>query len=527
VDVLAENEKSLVLAEEVARTLGIRAGDTVTVTVQRMHEGTVEKASIDLKVKRTAPLGAEIGYVDINLITAMEQYVQGFQVREFGWPAFAAAAADEYDGYLIFCEKTNPLTNEDLRTFRERGYVIKQIQDKELVQLYGLLIPESKDKLMVYRLAAHGGGREQWQRLRIAPSEIVRLIDADVVVVPWSDPKVLAVNGVKHRVIGFSIPERTWLKLYLGTQHIVHHYETDTFTIALPFVAGATARKASLQYANEATLALQVVMPAKPTGAKPKPAPTPASSAAEKSTPAAKTGPNAKQPSPDKPPGLPLAVVPVDLLAYLHAFDGGRVEYDAIRRLFVPTPREPTFERARLYANTIDDVPSVVDKLKERQFAVMSQSTRISEIHQQDFSLRLLVLIVGAGVFLFGVVTVVTVLLDSTERKRGTIGILRVMGVPRAAVFYMVFLRAAVIGSFAAGVTLGLGYLAGQVLGWEPSPDAMWGTWKPIIKVIIKPEDMILVVVGALACCGLGSLIPAFRASRLDPFDAIVEGRFR
>jgi ABC-type antimicrobial peptide transport system permease subunit len=165
--------------------------------------------------------------------------------------------------------------------------------------------------------------------------------------------------------------------------------------------------------------------------------------------------------------------------------------------------------------------------LKERQFAVMSQSTRISEIHQQDSSLQLLVLIVGAGVFLFGVVTVVTVLLDSTERKRGTIGILRVMGVPRTAVFYMVFLRAAVIGALSAGVTLGLGYLAGQLLGWEPSPEMNWVTWKPIIKVIIEPEDMILVVVGALTCCGLGSLIPAFRASRLDPFDAIVEGRFR
>lgn len=48
--------------------------------------------------------------------------------------------------------------------------------------------------------------------------------------------------------------------------------------------------------------------------------------------------------------------------------------------------------------------------------------------------------------FLFGVVTVVSVLQESTDRKRGTIGILRVMGVSRVGVFYLVVLRAGAIG---------------------------------------------------------------------------------
>ena len=235
-DVLTKGEQSLVLAEEVAHSLGIGAGDMVTATVQRAHEGVAEKATIDLKVKQVVPLDSGIGYADIDLLTAMEQYAQGFQVRAFGWPAFAAAAADEYDGYLIFCEKTSLLTDEDMRTLRDRGFVVEQVKDKELAGLYGLLVPEAADKLIVYRLAAHGGGRDEWQRLRIAPSEIARLTEADDVVVPWTDPKVVVLNGVKHRVIGFSIPERTWLKLYLRAENVAHRYDADTFSVALPSV---------------------------------------------------------------------------------------------------------------------------------------------------------------------------------------------------------------------------------------------------------------------------------------------------
>ncbi|KKL12433.1 hypothetical protein LCGC14_2535800, partial [marine sediment metagenome] len=185
------------------------------------------------------------------------------------------------------------------------------------------------------------------------------------------------------------------------------------------------------------------------------------------------------------------------------------------------------FDKARLYANTIDDVPSIVEQLHGRGFAVMSEATRITEIHKQDYSLQLLVLIVGVGVFLFGTVTVVSVLLDSTERKRGTLGILRVMGVSRFGVFYMVFLRAAIIAILAAAVTIGVGYAAVWFLGWQPPVSSHWNTWKPTISVVIHPEDLLIVVAGSLACCGLGALLPARRASRMDPFDAIVEGRFR
>jgi ABC-type antimicrobial peptide transport system permease subunit len=162
-----------------------------------------------------------------------------------------------------------------------------------------------------------------------------------------------------------------------------------------------------------------------------------------------------------------------------------------------------------------------------KQFAVMSESTRITEIHEQDRSLRLLVWVVGAGVFLFGVITVVSVLLDSTDRKRGTIGILRVMGVSRPGVFYLVVFRAAAIGLLAGFATFVAGFALAHVIGWKPD-SAMWYlSWKPVIKIDVSTQDAIIVVLGALGCSCFGAIIPAWRASRLDPFDAIVEGRFR
>jgi ABC-type lipoprotein release transport system permease subunit len=91
----------------------------------------------------------------------------------------------------------------------------------------------------------------------------------------------------------------------------------------------------------------------------------------------------------------------------------------------------------------------------------------------------------------------------------------------------MVFLRAAIIGVIAAVVTVGVGLLAALFFNWHPAADISWAQWKPVIHIIIRPEDMLAVVAGSLTCCTIGSIIPARKASCMDPFDAIVEGRFR
>ena len=211
---------------------------------------------------------------------------------------------------------------------------------------------------------------------------------------------------------------------------------------------------------------------------------------------------------------LKIAVFPIDLLAYLYHHEQNRVQYDPITGLFIPIYSEAIFTKLRAYASDIDQVPVVVGQFQKLGYLTDSNVSLIKELGKNTSRLEIIVLIVGIGVYFFGTITVVSLLLDSTARKKGTIGIMRVMGVSRFGIFFTVFMRATIIAVLAALVTVILGFAFKFML-------------MPIITINIGHIDIVYVVLGAIICCSLGSLLPAFHASRMDPFDAIVEGRFR
>jgi putative ABC transport system permease protein len=219
------------------------------------------------------------------------------------------------------------------------------------------------------------------------------------------------------------------------------------------------------------------------------------------------------------------AYVPVSLLALLNQAGRDQVTLDVEGRKFVPASTPVSFTKARLYTATIDDVPLAADMLAKRKYAVLSEVSRIAEIQEQDTSLRVLVAVVALGVFLFGVITVFSVLVDSTDRKKGMIGILRVMGISGPGVFFILLARAVIIGVMAAAVCCGIGVLLAALLG-KTIAGAEYLAWLPQVRVVLGPSEYLLVTAGAILCAAFGVLMPALKASRLDPFDAIMEGQF-
>jgi hypothetical protein len=486
----------VVVSTGLAEKLEIKVGDTITATIHRTTRGGDQSATTSVRVVGTlAQQGqaSDIGYVDFRFLDQCEQWVRGFKVESLSWPAAADPVPARYGEYLLFTEGTLGLADDDRKTLNDRGFVITEVRDDAVKTLFNLLNEESKTKLGVWRLTPEGSTIANPVFLPNTGSDIETVTSADDVVLPWPAPRRTSLDAPLF--VGVSLKKRSWLRQYLR----------EPFYAFEPVVDGPQVIQVGQQSNDEklscegCDIPLDIVNPAGEESA----------GGADFNGPA---------------PGL--RIVPVQLLARLEAFERGDAVYDASLRLFVEVPRPAVYGKARAFVATIDQVPAAVDWLVDRGFSVMSESGRISEVHKQDSSLQLLVWVVGLGVFLFGIVTVFSVLVDSTDRKRGVLGILRVMGMSQGGVFAMVLLRAAAIGIIAGLVAVVSGFAIASFLDWSPPATVPFAARKPQVSIILGAGDILVVLVGAVLCAAIGALLPAWKASRLDPFDAIIEGRF-
>jgi ABC-type lipoprotein release transport system permease subunit len=485
----------ILLSAADAEELGVSVGDEVTVHINRQNvEGENETATLVMKVhaiveKETDDGG--IAYAPISVMERFEEYITGYSVEDYGWPSIGSSPPDNYKAYLVFCEAEDPLTPQDGVRFKERQLILEEIQDSQVKSLYGLIPAEKVDDLVVFKLT-----HELSESLTYTPGTIMRFTQASDIVIPWNDPLPFEIDDQLTTLLGISMPQDiTWLQaVYLHDKTSVflpeesYDYLVKILTPAGRFQGEDNEPTAPVSFfdlrLNEAN-----------------------------SLPLAGTFFQGTDSVAAKVPVDRIAVIPAPLLYYLHAMNDGEVEWDPTVDLFVRKREAVPYTRANMYVLSIDDVPGVVEQLQAAGYSVSAEDGLIREIHGQTKSLAILVYVVGLAVFVFGVLTVLSVLMDSTERKRGTIGILRVMGVSQAGIFYLVVLRALAIGLLSGILTQGIGHVCAYLL-------------RPYANIVITRNDMLLVMIGCIMICAIGAVMPALRASRMDPFEAIIEGRF-
>jgi len=556
-DVLSENDMGLVLSESVVKTYGIQIGDTVTVEIKRQLGADRQDHRLELVVKGVLPSGQEgdgesIGYADLNLMKSLELYGTGAPISVWNIPAMdGLAALDLYESMLLFTYKgqATELTQIDKDFIRSRGLEITEVADPQLITLFGTLKDSAIEKLTVYRLQRIDRTEGSIVGIRDTPQLLTRNTEPlDDFIVRWCEPLELKINEKLYRHIGLTLPTQRqtggWLqKEFVREGAIWFSYQEgvdNPLSVRLPADAAVDdAGSLVLQLDAETRIELNDLSDL-PPGQSPESVdaslPGPPAALVQESLDATLDAPSdeavgeAEQPMESEAggsgeKGAAIAVIPVNFLALLHQYRAGLIQFDEGGQRFTEIPSDFDYTKARLYTKTIDDVPAAVDELVSRNYAVLSESSRIAEIHQQDDSLQMLVMVVAFGVFAFGVITVFSVLVDSTDRKRGTIGILRVMGMTKTGVFLLVLFRALIIGLLAAVLCSCVGYGVAAFLGMDFSKVAIL-SWLPTITVILSPQDVGLVALGAVICAALGAVMPSLKASSLDPFEAIMEGQF-
>jgi ABC-type lipoprotein release transport system permease subunit len=511
--------RPLILSEPTARALGKSIGDSATITIKRRLGAEEQEHSLEFKVVGTVASGDEsdgfVGFTHLDIMACLEKYGSGEAVPELSIPAMESLRAiDQYSKMLLVCFKgvATDLTAKDHAFLAERGLEAEEMTGAEITSLFGLLKPEAANELKFYMLRYSGEQDDPQSVIRDNPELLSRNTEAqDDLVLRWCDPRTVTVDGRDYRLVGATLPNMRqtggWIQNFLQPQAPWFSYEESTnspLTVRGDVTALETIADKEVEVASGVRARLQRLEPR---------------SDEEQSPPAASDG--GAFSALDKS----TVYVPVSLLALLNQASRNQVALDSEGKKFVPAPSPVSFTKARMYTATIDDVPLAADMLAKRKYAVLSEVSRIAEIQEQDTSLKVLVAVVALGVFLFGVITVFSVLVDSTDRKKGMIGILRVMGISGPGVFFILLARAVIIGVMAAAVCCGIGVLLAAVLG-KTIAGSEYLAWLPQVRVVLGPSEYVLVTLGAILCASFGVLMPALKASRLDPFDAIMEGQF-
>ena len=113
---LVPNRKlGIVLSASAARKLGVTRGSTVSGRIGRSMEGRKEQVTAMLSVAAVLPLAAyqlDAAFVHLDLLTATEDYRDGFGAHSFGWPGKARPAGVRYyPGFRLYARSIYDVPN--------------------------------------------------------------------------------------------------------------------------------------------------------------------------------------------------------------------------------------------------------------------------------------------------------------------------------------------------------------------------------------------------------------------------------
>ena len=100
---LPEGQDKIVLSDSAARKLGLKSGDALKGHVERLRDGKIQSAAVDLEVAAVLPLEAQsrdVAFVPLALLEATEAFRNGFAVPALHWSG--ATPSEQERSYASF-----------------------------------------------------------------------------------------------------------------------------------------------------------------------------------------------------------------------------------------------------------------------------------------------------------------------------------------------------------------------------------------------------------------------------------------
>jgi putative ABC transport system permease protein len=471
-----------VLTHFAAEALQAQIGDTLVATARRIKAGQYESGNVELRIVGVLSLRAsdlKSMYVPLEILEAVERYKDGEAVPKFGWAGTTPAAYPQYDGLVVVLPRQLSKL-EEYSLYNNTGFTkIDAITPAELTARTQVQIAAD---VALYFLSTQRKpvGAESIETVR------QKLRGQDATLLPWVAP-------LKARLLRASGEEIAALELYPLSIDAAQAEALQLTPvppwgaaemerqIMLPSGITVPAESVSLQIVHDKT---ELTFPISPVAAR-----TTSATA---------------------------AFLPVQLGGILHLHQQRTVMYAPDLNAFVLSRRG--YAGFRLYAKTIDEVDGLRRYFDEGQgIPVHTEAQRITDVTDLDTYLTLIFWFIAAVGVVGGTTALVASLYASVERKKRELGVLRLLGLPRLALFRYPVYQGMVIGAGGFVVAMLFFYTMATVI--NRLFGAHLGAGESFCKLPFPQACGALLA--TLLTAILASTWAAWRVTRIEPAEAL------
>jgi putative ABC transport system permease protein len=474
-------EKECVLSYPAAEELGLKAGDTITARVTRTRNKRRE--FVDTQLTVTSILNPRADglpriYAPLQFVTDVELYREGQAVPKRNWAGSQPRPYLSFDGLFVILPTA--LTSLEARrlTINTGLAEIIELKADDFQNAMGFSLPADHS---AYKLMARGNTIQMDSIKRIKN----QLRGQSAVMIPFVENLSLTLNSTETiKVVGLSIS----------------NYRAEQLGIPLP-PWGRFNPDAS--FSKQAKILL------------PKPM------ALESSIQVSAKGVDTTTIEfPITPVGHSFgdyAIVPTELIGTLRTGTQRRIFYEAQQKSFLLA--RASYRGFRLYARSIDDVPTLYKELIAQKMEVITQVQEIERVRILDRGLTRIFWLVAIVGIIGGIAALIASLYAAVERKKRDIGMLRLMGLSRGAVFGFPIYQGLAIAMMSVVVAIFAYGALSSVINLVFAADLRLGE-----KICFLPNRyFVFALLATTGAAAISSLLAAWKTTSIEPAEAIRE----
>jgi ABC-type antimicrobial peptide transport system permease subunit len=171
--------------------------------------------------------------------------------------------------------------------------------------------------------------------------------------------------------------------------------------------------------------------------------------------------------------------------------------------------------------DSTDSVDKVAESIRALKLGANTAKTMMEQIKKIFALVGLIIGAIGGIVLFVAAIGIINTMIMATYERTREIGIMRATGATRATIRHLFIFEAAILGFLGGVIGLGISFILAKI-GNSIGNQIALAEGIPITNIISFQPWLIISVIALTTIIGaLAGLLPAIRASRLDPVEAL------